>query len=390
MISPKSHTILTMLRPARSGWKAGWLSLLIYLGLAQVPSSAESIDLESLDPGLYAVLETTRGPVLIELYFHRAPLTVTTFVGLAEGTLENQFRPLGEPYYEGLKFHRVVPDFVVQGGDPEGTGAGGPGFSFPDEFHPELRHGQPGIVSMANEGPNTNGSQFFITLDARQDRLNYKHSVFGKVVDGMDTVRVLQEGDLLETVEVIRVGEEALNFQTDMEAWATRVEAFPVIPKEPVPHPYFHDFGNLEFPAWFPRWIAEKLYHYEITQGVAVYLRTFRTFVPADSTDSPQAFTRRFLAMMAQEQPGAQTRTILILYFADQDSWALYGSPRTQLLLFPELKGEPQSSDWEGLKSELLERARASFNEPTPRRLVDGIATQVLLQLDQAESGEGP
>ena len=111
---------------------------------------------------LLAHFHTNRGTVTAELFFNHTPMTVGNYVGLAQGTLTNHAVKKGVPFYNGLKFHRVIADFMVQGGDPQGTGSGGPGYRFPDEFHPDLRHDAPGILSMANAGPGTNGSQFFI------------------------------------------------------------------------------------------------------------------------------------------------------------------------------------------------------------------------------------
>ena len=140
----------------------------------------------------YAHFETTLGNFTVELFETQAPKTVANFVGLAEGTKEwthpqtNQKHK--KPYYDGIIFHRIIDGFMIQGGDPLGQGYGGPGFQFEDEFHPELRHDRPGILSMANAGPNTNGSQFFITLGPTP-HLDRRHSVFGAVVNGLDVVK---------------------------------------------------------------------------------------------------------------------------------------------------------------------------------------------------------
>lgn len=131
---------------------------------------------------IYATFDTTEGKFKIKLFADKAPKTVENFVALAEGT------KTGKPFYDGTIFHRVIPDFMIQGGDPEGTGRGGPGYRFADEFNPELRHSKPGVLSMANAGPNTNGSQFFITV-AATPWLDNKHSVFGEVSEGYDIVK---------------------------------------------------------------------------------------------------------------------------------------------------------------------------------------------------------
>jgi peptidyl-prolyl cis-trans isomerase A (cyclophilin A) len=143
---------------------------------------------------IYAHFETTLGNFTAELFADRVPKTVDNFVGLAEGTREWRHPKTGEtqkkPFYDGIIFHRIIDGFMIQGGDPLGAGHGGPGYQFEDEFHPELRHDRPGILSMANAGPNTNGSQFFITLGPTP-HLDRRHSVFGVVTEGMDVVRMI-------------------------------------------------------------------------------------------------------------------------------------------------------------------------------------------------------
>ncbi|MEE2800888.1 MAG: peptidylprolyl isomerase [Bacteroidota bacterium] len=164
-----------------------------------------------MQEGLYAKFDTTKGEILVQLHYDKTPGTVGNFVALAEGNLENQAKPQGTPYYDGLKFHRVIPDFMIQGGDPQGTGAGGPGYKFDDEFHPELRHDGPGVLSMANAGPGTNGSQFFIT-HVETAWLDDKHTVFGKVMEGQDVVDAIEQGDKIKKVSILRQGENAEAF----------------------------------------------------------------------------------------------------------------------------------------------------------------------------------
>ena len=170
-----------------------------------------------MENGIYAKFNTTKGAILVKLTHDLTPGTVGNFVALAEGNLENKVKAQGNKYYDGLKFHRVIPDFMIQGGCPQGTGTGGPGYSFDDEFHPTLKHNRPGVLSMANSGPATNGSQFYIT-HIPTDWLDNKHTVFGYVVEGQDIVDAVAQDDVLETLEIVRVGEEA-------EKW-NAVEAF--------------------------------------------------------------------------------------------------------------------------------------------------------------------
>ena len=145
-----------------------------------------------LDPSktYTATIQTNRGDIVIDLYADKTPNTVNNFVALAR-----------DGFYDGVSFHRVIADFMVQGGDPTGSGRGGPGYRFNDEFHPELVHDGPGVLSMANAGPNTNGSQFFITHVAT-NWLDNKHAVFGRVRSGQDVVDAIQQGDVMEKVEI--------------------------------------------------------------------------------------------------------------------------------------------------------------------------------------------
>ena len=165
-----------------------------------------------LSDGLYADLETSKGNIILELYYEQVPTTVSNFVALAEGNhpvVDNQHQ--GKRYYDGLKFHRVIEDFMIQGGDPTGTGSGGPGYQFDDEFNEELKHDGPGVLSMANAGPGTNGSQFFIT-HVETPWLDGKHSIFGKVNSGQDVVDKIEQDDIIKKVKVIRIGEAAKSF----------------------------------------------------------------------------------------------------------------------------------------------------------------------------------
>ena len=170
-----------------------------------------------MQDGIYAKFNTSKGAITVKLTHDKTPGTVGNLVALAEGSLENNVKPQGTPYYDGLKFHRVIPDFMIQGWCPLGTGTGDGGYKFDDEFHPDLTHNGPGILSMANAGPGTNGTQFFITHIATP-WLDNKHTVFGHVVEGQDVVDAIAQGDTLDTLEILRVGAAA-------EAW-NAVEAF--------------------------------------------------------------------------------------------------------------------------------------------------------------------
>ncbi|MET7028121.1 peptidylprolyl isomerase [Sediminicola luteus] len=170
-----------------------------------------------MQDGIYAKFNTSKGEILVKLTHDKTPGTVGNFVALAEGNMENSVKPQGTPYYDGISFHRVIPDFMIQGGCPLGTGTGDGGYKFDDEFHKDLKHDAPGVLSMANAGPATNGTQFFITHIATP-WLDNKHTVFGHVVEGQDIVDAISQGDKIKTLEIVRVGEEA-------EKW-NAIEAF--------------------------------------------------------------------------------------------------------------------------------------------------------------------
>lgn len=172
-----------------------------------------------MQDGLYAKFNTTKGEILVALEYQKTPGTVGHFVALAEGNLENAVKPQGTPYYNGLKFHRVIPDFMIQGGCPQGTGTGNPGYKFDDEFHPDLKHDGPGVLSMANAGPGTNGSQFFIT-HVETPWLDNNHTVFGKVIEGQDVVDAIAQGDEIKTLDIVRSGADAEGFNA-VEAFRT-------------------------------------------------------------------------------------------------------------------------------------------------------------------------
>jgi len=195
------------------------LKFLIF-GVIFILSAAETINAQNLGDGLFAQITTNRGDIIVKLEYQRAPLTVCNFVALAEGKMDNL---RGKRFYDGLTFHRVISksngdpqDFMIQGGCPQGNGRGGPGYEFPDEIVPALKHDRSGVLSMANAGPGTNGSQFFITI-VPTPHLDGKHTVFGYVVQGQNIVNTTKQGDRIQKITIIRNGTDANAFKADQE-----------------------------------------------------------------------------------------------------------------------------------------------------------------------------
>lgn len=193
----------------------------------KTPNSMSKTEYDNLKDGLYADMETSKGNMIIQLFDEDAPLAVANFVGLAEGTKQNKAKPLGTPYYDGIIFHRVIKDFMIQGGDPDGKGTGGPGYNFEDEFFSDKKHDKKGMLSMANAGPNTNGSQFFIT-EVPTPWLDGRHTIFGQVIEGLDVIDSIVnvkkgpqdrpvENIVIEHVYIIKKGEKYKNYDGGKE-----------------------------------------------------------------------------------------------------------------------------------------------------------------------------
>lgn len=191
---------------------AVWLSGLVPSGHA---ATEDAVANAVKDPGLYAIFDTSMGTVVCKLHYDKAPATVGNFVGLALGEKEwrdpKTSKLVTRPLYDGLIFHRCIKNFMIQGGCPLGTGMAGPGYSFDDEFHPDLKHDKPGVLSMANSGPGTNGSQFFIT-HKETPWLDGRHTVFGYVTAGQEVVNAIAQGDRIESIRIERVGDKAKAF----------------------------------------------------------------------------------------------------------------------------------------------------------------------------------
>ena len=194
---------------------AGLLAIMMLTACNAAGSKGKNMEALKGKEGVFAVLETEKGTIILNLFYKETPMTVSNFVGLAEGTLD---AAKGKPFYNGLKFHRVIADFMIQGGDPQGNGTGGPGYKFADEFVDGYVFDKPGKLAMANSGANTNGSQFFIT-HVPTDWLNYKHTIFGEVLEGQDVVNKVAQGDSIKSLTIVRQGKDAEAFKVNQASF---------------------------------------------------------------------------------------------------------------------------------------------------------------------------
>ncbi|MFK8039624.1 MAG: peptidylprolyl isomerase [Crocinitomicaceae bacterium] len=204
--------------------------IMLVTSIGQTTYSKKDIKKMKLSQGMYAVMSTTKGDILLKLEHDKTPMTVANFIGLAEGDFKMDTMNITKPFYNGLKFHRVIADFMIQGGDPKGNGQGSPGYKFYDEIHPDLKHEGAGILSMANSGPATNGSQFFITHKSTP-WLNGKHTIFGSVIKGQDIVDAIEQNDMINTLTIYRFGKSAKKFNATNE-FAKKFNAIELIEKE--------------------------------------------------------------------------------------------------------------------------------------------------------------
>ena len=333
--------------------------------------------------GLYANIETPKGSIEATLDFGHAPLTVMNFVGLAEGTLPFQNRPTGKPFFDGLTFHRVVKDFVIQGGDPlsgdpatptDKLGEGDPGYSFPDEFGPALRHDAAGVLSMANDGPDTNGSQFFITL-REVNRLNYMHSVFGRVTHGLDVIERIEQGDKILHVTIRRVGQAAGAFVADATAFealkkSTVEKRRPAAPGDFV---YLQD-GSGKLPDFRVKNFNYKLANYERATGHHVGVR-----VTGETGSSSIRETARTLGFA-----DIGDDVLLVCSPADK-AWKAWLGEAT----YPALMGQAGSTEalmangvMHDKKTALLAPANAQLAADKLKESVDAAIDTVILALD--------
>ncbi len=300
--------------------KPALLSAALVLGAA---GSAQ----EKLPDGLYAEFTTPHGVFTAELYYVKVPLTVTNFVGLAEGTIAPRN---GAPYYTGLKWYRVVPGFVIQSGNPKAPEDDEVGYTLADEFVPGLRHAETGILSMANGGPDTNSTEFFVTL-GDCTRLNYLHSVFGRTVRGLDVLPQIKPNDPFG-IKILRIGAAAQAFKAD-EA------AFKALAAKAVKYSATTDLGSAAhfddpdklLPVEPPRAknFNFKLANFERFTGVKIVARMLAKSPPAEADKVPGAYMRALAAKLGVAQHG-----VLAAYFGDEKDWRVWiGDEQTSAFL---------------------------------------------------------
>jgi cyclophilin family peptidyl-prolyl cis-trans isomerase len=307
-----------MNRVRRGGGLLG-ACIFVFCATAFLRAAEPGVGAAGLPDGLYAEIGTPHGVIVAELFFKKTPMAAMSFVGLAEGV----FGPKkGQPFFDGLIFHRVVPGFVAQGGDPLGRGEGGPGYTFPDEFVPGLSHDAAGMLSMANTGPDSNGSQFFLTL-APVARLDYLHTVFGRVVHGLEVLPRIQPGDKM-MVRIQHVGTEATAFHATPELFAALIERSArehrrtsSTAETPA---HFEDLDHL-LPEEPPRARAFnfKLTAFERVTGHRVFVRLHRK--------TPPELGGRKLGLYVREQAqklGLAHDGVLVVYVAESNEWKLW------------------------------------------------------------------
>lgn len=319
--------------------------LVVLLGIALGSSSApaSSAARAPLPDGLYAEFTTPRGSFVCELHAGRAPLTVANFVALAEGT--HPAAP-GRRYYERLRWHRVVPGFVIQSGNARAPAEEDLGYSFPDEFVPGLRHDAAGVLSMANAGPDTNASEFFVTL-ADTTRLDYLHSVFGRVVRGLDVLPAIARDDAV-SVRILRIGPAAEAFRADadtFQALAARAPRYSGAP-EPAPGAHFDD-PDAVLPSDPPRArnFNFKLANFERATGRRIFVR-----VHASRPGAGAPAARTLAVAHALERDG-----VAAVYFAAGDEWELWIGDD----LLPVFNAEGGREGLHARKQELFRAVRA-------------------------------
>lgn len=371
-------------------------------------------------PGhLYADIETSKGTIETELDFQHAPLTTMSFVGLAEGVLPFTGRPPGTPFFDGTTFHRVVKDFVVQGGDPlsadpgfpvDKLGDGGPGYSFPDEFSPRLRHDTAGVLSMANDGPDTNGSQFFITLH-EENRLNYLHGVFGQVVRGLDVVNRIEQGDKILHVRIRRTGRLAGGHPAALgeaepdpvrtvgsTSYQVSTEQFEALKKQVLAQRRPLASGSIvalvdetkKLPDLRVKNFNSKLANYERTTGHRIVVRMLPEFTPGIGAETAGGAVKQISQTLGLADTGDNA---LVCYFANTDTWNMRLGEAT----YPALIGETGTTEQlmangalHRRKAELLSEAQALTKDSKPKEAVDAIIDGLIKSFDDFALKQAP